>query len=107
MSRKQCDPDLDTLTNAHPDTGTHRDLHAAPRPTPTPTMTPLPRARVITSERIILRRGFEGEGYTYRDGTAAPNEMITIIELREDIGWVRVRTDNGEQGWTRLDFLRR
>jgi len=70
-------------------------------------MTPLPRARVITSERIILRRGFEGEGYTYRDGTAAPNEMITIIELREDIGWVRVRTDNGEQGWTRLDFLRR
>jgi len=78
-----------------------------PRPTATITLTPLPRARVIATDTIRLRRGFEGEAYTYIDGNAAPNETVTILESRQDIGWVKVRTADGEIGWTRLEFLDR
>jgi uncharacterized protein YgiM (DUF1202 family) len=61
---------------------------------------------VITTENIRIRRGYEGEAFTFVIGSAAPREIVTVLEIRRDIGWVRIRNARGQEGWTRLDFIR-
>jgi len=80
---------------------------ATPRPTQTPTSTPTPRG-ILQGDGggNINIRSDAGPGFSLV--TQAPSGTpVEILEIRADIGWLRVLLPDGQIGWVRSSLVQR
>jgi SH3-like domain-containing protein len=67
----------------------------------TPAPGPAPIARRVTGDQVNLREGPDAD--TPSLGLLSLDDMVEVLD--ENGGWMRVRTEEGEEGWVAARFL--